>query len=183
VLAPGPFPALHSAIVIQPTEFVEARLMDLLDWSHDLTVQFWVQLSQKPTGEAWLFSDQDPDLGGGVGISIVPNGTGGLSLVVTACTDPTENAVQFGTKAITYPSNGSWQFVRVVRTGDKVNVCLNGQRMASLDVIPTLPATFRTFNPPSLGKEAGPSAPGAILAGLLDDVRAITGALPCDPPP
>ena len=154
----------------------------VLDWSHDMTVQFWVQLRQPASlgTPARLFSDIDVDAGGGVEISLVEASVGNLVLDVTACTDPTTNMVQFGDATIAYPTSGSWQFVRVVRTGSMVYACLNGQRMASLTVDPNLPPSFMTFNAPDLGKHPGPTSESAVFDGLLDDVRAISSALPCD---
>jgi len=94
--------------------------------------------------------------------------------------NPTTHNVQFGDTFITYPYIGSWQFVRVVRTGGNVYVCLNGQRVAQLAVNPDLPSSFKTYHPPALGIEDSPSLSGAVFDGMFDDVRAITGALPCN---
>jgi concanavalin A-like lectin/glucanase superfamily protein len=180
-LGNGPFSEQGSAVDLKPTGFLEPKVTDVLDWSHDTTVQFWVQLRTTPTfaTSAWLFSDQDPDFGGGIGVSLTQNGGGGVNLSVTACTDPTPNMVNFGTVFAAYPAPGSWQFVRVVRAGGAVDVCLNGQHIASLPVSPSLPPTFQTYNPPALGIEDSPSPGGAFFDGLLDDVRVMTGALPC----
>jgi len=86
----------------------------------------------------------------------------------------------FGNQSITYPSDGTWQFVRVVRTSGAVDVCLNGHHLASLAIDPNPPSTFTTYYPPDLGKEDAPRPEGAFFDGLLDDVRVITGALPCN---
>jgi len=178
VLGNGPFPEQGRAVDIKPTDFLQARLSDVLDWSHDVTVQFWVQQRQGSALGQWLYSDLDPDFGGGVAVSLL--GSGSVSIDVTACTDPTPNMVKLGDAYLAYPTTSTWQFVRVVRTGATVSVCLNGQRMASLPVNPNLPSTFKTYNPPNLGADASQGPRSAIFDGLLDDVRTITGALPCN---
>jgi concanavalin A-like lectin/glucanase superfamily protein len=178
----GPFQQQVSALDLHPTEMLASFTGKVLDWSHDITVQFWVQLRQPASLGvlARLFTDVDVDAGGGIDISLVMRVTGSLVLDVTACTDPTTNMVKFGDTSIAYPTNGSWQFVRVVRTGSMVYVCLNGQRMTSLTVDPNLPPSFMTFNAPTLGKNLADASESAVFDGLLDDVRAISGALPCD---
>jgi len=180
-LGPGPLPAPNRAAVIVPTMFLEPPQQSRLDWSHDITVQFWVQLSTNPTSAAWLFSDLDPDLGGGVALSLRSEASG-LKLDVATCIDATPNAVRLGTQTIAFPSDGSWQLIRVVRAGDTVDVCLNGRRVTSFPFASNLPPMFETSYPPSLGKLSGSGAMSAGFNGLIDDLRVITGALPCDPP-
>jgi concanavalin A-like lectin/glucanase superfamily protein len=181
VLDMGPFPELHRAIVIRSNEYLGPMLANRLDWSGDMTVQLWVQLSLRPSSEAWLFHDLDPDVGGGVGISFRPLGAGN-ELGLTACTDATPNAVTLGTTGVPYPTDGNWRFVRIVRAGDTMHVCLDGEYMTSLSLASNL-STLGTSYVPTLGKQDSMSPPGAYFNGLLDDVRAITGALPCAPPP
>jgi len=178
---PAPFLEQGNAVSLKPNEYLQSTVNDVLDWSHDVTVQFWVQLLQAPTDFAWLFSDQDPDIGGGLGIYISPNGGTSYLLAVTACTDISQSNVNFGIQSITYPAAlASWQFVRVVRSGSSVSICLNGQRMGSLTVNPSIAPTLKTFNPPALGIEDSPGPLGAFFNGRLDDVRVFTGVLPCN---
>jgi len=174
----GLFPEQGNVVNLKPNEYLQSTLSDTLDWSHDTTVQFWVQFLQPPSDSAWLFSDQDPDVGGGLGIYV--SAISGTNLVVTACTDVSQGMANFGIQAVTYPGLSSWQFVRVVRSGGSVSICLNGQRMGSLAVNSSISSMLKTFNPPALGIEDSPGPLGAYFDGKLDDVRVITGALPCN---
>ncbi len=180
---PAPFSEQGNAVSLKPSEYLQSAMNDVLDWSHDVTVQFWVQLLQLPASgdSAWLFSDQDPDIGGGLGIFIAPNGGTSPLLAVTACTDISQSNANFGIQSIPYPAAlASWQFVRVVRSGSSVSICLNGQRMGSLTVNPSIAPMLKTFNSPALGIENSPGAMGAFFDGRLDDVRVFTGVLPCN---
>jgi len=174
----GPFLEQGNVVNIKTNEYLQSTLNDTLDWSHDTTVQFWVQFLQPPSDSAWLFSDQDPDVGGGLGIYV--SAISGTNLVVTACTDISQGIATFGTQAVTYPGLTSWQFVRVVRSGGSVSICLNGQRVGSLAVNSSISSMLKTFNPPALGIEDSPMPLGGYFDGKLDDVRVIAGALPCN---
>lgn len=155
----------------------------VLDWSRDMTVQLWARLRSTPgTPGAWLFSDVDPDSGGGIDIWIAPSlGFEAPRLVVRACAELSSIAgcVTFGQTSTPYPDGDSWQFVRVVRSGINVNVCLNGKKVTSFTGNLSPSPEVKTFNSPNLGRDASPSS-DAFFDGWLDDVRAITGALPCD---
>jgi len=151
-----------------------------LDKSHDVTVQFWVKLRGfVDVYNAWLFSDLDLDVGaagggGGLGIAIV--NTTPPKLDVTTCTKATA-PLMFEDAVTAYPADGSWQFVRVVHTNGNVYVCLNGVRKTSFAApAGLLKSTF----PPHLGRNVVWTPAGAFFDGELDDVRVLTGALPCD---
>jgi hypothetical protein len=176
---PGPFQELGSAASITQNRFLER--MGALDWSGDVTLQLWTKLrsvSSDPN-RAWLFSDQDPDTGGGFGISIVPGSGNAASLDVTACTDSTARPVQFGDAVIPYPDYTSWHFVRVVRAGGSLSVCMDGLPVMAHPLLSGLPTGLTTSHSPDLGKIDLP-ATEAYFDGAIDDVRVITGALPCD---
>jgi hypothetical protein len=182
VLGTGPFNQQGSAADIVLHNYIEGRSGYVLDWSRDITLQFWVRLraALTPSG-ARLFSDLDPEFCGGVEIGISP-GTGGPRLNVRACIDSTlaPNTAVFGQTNAAYLDDGSWQFVRVVRSGGNVNVCLNGARGASLPVELSPSPEFHTYYSPSLGREVASSSSDPLFDGWIDDVRAITGALPCE---
>lgn len=187
VLDMGPFTEQGKAADISLHNYIEADPSFALDWSHDLTLQFWVKLRSKPTslGER-LFADLDAEFGGGVEIWIDPStGPQGNKLVVKACTDSTNaptTSPMFDQTSTGYPDDGNWHFVRVVRAGGNVDVCLDGKHTTSLIVKPA-PSDFKTSNQPELGKDAVPAsstASDAYFDGWIDDVRALTGALPCD---
>ncbi len=174
--ANGPFKELGSA----DSNLAGTYLHDLvpssvLDYSQDVTVQLWAQLRAfVGAGPAWLFSDLDSaGSGGGLGISIVP---GPQAMVdVQTRTDPASSAVIHLTAPA--PDPGAWMFIRVVRTGTQLQVCLNGAPPVTVDVGATkLPAT----RPPDLGKEVQAPSAQASFDGYLDDIRVITGALPCN---
>jgi hypothetical protein len=68
-----------------------------------------------------------------------------------------------------------WHFIRIVHTQAEIALCIDGVRAAQ---VATTNAAFPTVNAPVLGSE--PFASVARFDGALDDVRAITGALPCE---
>lgn len=171
-LAVGPFAELgNAADMAADTYFTTATPLDV---SRDITVQFWVRLrALVDTYTAWPFSSLDLNEGGGLAIDIYQ--ATGLTLEVTTCTSP--DPVAFASATTAYPAGGAWQFVRVVHTGGNVNVCLNGKRMTSFALAPGL---LRSTFPPDLGKNVVWSPTGAFFDGQLDDVRVLTGALPCE---
>jgi hypothetical protein len=176
---PGPFQELRPAASVPKDYFFSED--QVLDWSNDVTVQLWVKLTNGVTlmQPAWLFSDLDPVFCGGIDITIAPVGPGMGSLDVKACTDPTPSKVKFGTTLPSYPIDSAWRFVRVVRTGDQVLVCVDGVRRAALTIKPDRPVGFTTTNPPHLGKDHVAGI-GSFFDGEIDDLRVITGALPCE---
>jgi len=181
----APFAEQHGSIQISPGNTVVGD--HAIDQTTDLTVQLWVQLLALPTTttrEITILSDLDNDLGGGLELSVIadfdpggglPHGPG---LAVAAYSHTSPLTVD---RVITvYPSDGGWQFVRVARTSTGVDVCLNGVWQKHLLVDST--ASFSTTNSPTLGRKATPATEVAYFDGRLDDVRAITTALPCARP-
>jgi hypothetical protein len=177
VPASAPFPEQGDAILISSGRYLVPAFTHVLDWSNDVTLQFWVKVRsiQGYPYDAWVFDDHDPDLGGGIGVSI-RSSSGSTSLGVTGCTDSSTQT--FEDVFVPYPNYTSWQFIRVIRTSTGFTVCVNGSFAKLLPVVKLCTGT--TFNPPYLGRAVTPSPQGAFFDGWLDDVRAITGALPCD---
>ena len=173
VLAAGPFNELGSAGDFTSDNYFLGT--DPLDKSGDTTLQFWVKhRAFVPLYDgAWVFSDLDINSANGEGLGVVIANNFPTVLEVTACTTGPECF-----KDIPYPTDGSWQFVRVVHTNGNVNVCLNGVRKTSFAAAAgKLQSTF----PPHFGNNLQWSPQGAFFDGEIDDVRVLTGALPCDP--
>jgi hypothetical protein len=172
-LATAPFPELGKAGDFTPDAYFQGT--GTLDKAHDVTVQFWVKLRGfVDPYDGWLFSDLDLDATGGLGVAIV--NTTPPKLYVETCTSTTPT-ITFANAVAPYPTDGSWQFVRVVHTNGNVYVCLNGARKTSFTVAPgRLQSTFS----PYLGKNVVWTPAGAFFNGEIDDVRVLTGALPCD---
>lgn len=174
----GPFAELGSvADVADGTYF---RGASVLDKSQDFTLQFWVRLRTPPVGQAgaWPFCDIDFD-----SIDTV----GGLGVLFTTDSPPqidvnsfssVSGNTAFAAEAISaYPADGGWHFIRAVYTGGNLRACLDGSFTTSTPV----PASFlKSSHKPSLGINEFATEAGAHFDGLLDDVRVITGALPCN---
>lgn len=145
---------------------------DKLDYSHDVTVQLWAnQAPSTSASTAWLFSNLDAAKGDGIGISILPGAPAMLD--VKTGTTP---APSFVHASAMYPSPNSWHFIRVVHTSTEVRVCVDG------DLVTMATATapnLATTPAPDLGKDIPDPSAAASFDGFLDDVRVITGALPC----
>jgi hypothetical protein len=171
----GPFKELGSADKNQDSTYLRDLVpSDALDYSQDVTVQLWAQLRTLGANPAWLFSDLDSaGRGGGFGISIAPGSP--MMVDVQTRTDPASSAVIHAT-APASPLQ-TWLFIRVVRTGTQLQVCLDGAPAANVDVGATRLSTTR---PPDLGKEVQAPSAQASFDGYIDDVRVITGALPCN---
>jgi Concanavalin A-like lectin/glucanases superfamily len=185
VTMPGPYAEERSAVSLSASttpdgkntgDFLRARAP--LDQTHDLTVQMWAKLRAKVPlyDNAWLFSDTDYDLGGGVAIGLfVPDPPDPAQVLATTCTDP--NAPAFKDSLAGYPDQAVWHFVRVVHTGGMMNLCLDGKKVASAAIADD---QLKSVSLPHLGKNGKWLPVGAFFDGLIDDVRVITGALPCE---
>jgi hypothetical protein len=121
-----------------------------------------------------VFSDLDINSANGQGLAVAIRNLTPPALEVATCTSGMPDCY----RDIAYPADGSWQFVRVVQTGGNVNLCLNGVRKASL---PAAAGMLQSTFPPHFGNNLQWSPQGAFFDGELDDVRVLTGALPCDP--
>lgn len=173
-IVPGPFPEQHGAADITAGDYLLRDGNSLLDWSQDVTVQLWVQLrTLNLSNPAWLFADKDEDLCGGIGLYVSP-GVGDTRLVLEGCVDPTITLL--GTTSAPYPLDSLWHFLRVVYTSNRFSLCMDGKFLTSLAIPPGMGMTSNSVN---LGLEPT-GATGAYLDGTVDDVRAFTGALPCN---
>jgi len=179
VLAAPPLPELGKAADFTSDAYFKGT--GTLDKSGDTTVQFWVRFRSfvDTFDNAWLFSDLDLNSTGGLGVVIVQpvDATSPPNLDVTTCTVATQT-LDFSDAITAYPTDGSWQFVRIVHTNGNVYVCLNGTRKANM-AVPS--GHLQSAFSPYLGKNAVWTPSGAFFDGELDDVRVLTGALPCDP--
>lgn len=171
-LTAGPFfEQRNAARITDGTRFSEITTTKTLDHADGLTLQFWMQQA-KPIGVegVWPFSDLDPDFFTGIAIALFPTGPAPPAIEVTG-----GNGTAFVQASAPFPDVLRWQFVRVVHSATGIAMCVNGVRVASVGPPISL---GKTFNSPSLGSEQSPSF--ARFDGHLDDVRAITGALPCN---
>jgi len=169
VLATSPFQELGSAVSIAIGTYIESAFT--LDYRSDVTVQLWVNTALSGSNVMWAFSNRDANAKGGIGITLVP----GVSPTIHALVgDPQTSSFTDVSAPFT---TSSWQFVRVVRARNNLSLCLQGRRVASIAISPE----DRTLGTGVfLGADTGsPTAPA--FSGLVDDFRAMTGALPCDP--
>jgi hypothetical protein len=180
-LDPGPFPEHGKAATFALGEYFGrgpggATMSPPLDWSQDVTVQFWA-LAGAPSitgSEPVLFSDLDPDYGSGIELSLSQSGQ---MLKAETCAAPVSppTSVQYVDANAAYPNRDDWHFIRAVRTAGHVRVCVDGVPAASVAAAPcTAPSAY----PLQLGTRAAVIDP--FFNGQLDDVRVFTGALPCD---
>lgn len=170
---PGPFfEQGYAARINDGTHFIEVT-QKTLSHADGLTVQFWVQQASVIGIDAvWPFSDVDPDFGTGVGVAIVPFGPSAAQIAATAFSDTT-TLYEFVMAPL--PAANRWHFVRVVHTATGIAMCVDGVRVASASGQSRLGPTTE---PPVLGSEQYSTF--AHFDGTIDDVRAITGALPCE---
>jgi Concanavalin A-like lectin/glucanases superfamily len=168
----GPFPELGDAIDLMPGRYLRATAA-LARADTPVTVQLWFRIDTlPPTGKGWIFDDQDPDLGGGNGLSAYQPAQPRLEITAFSDTDPLTEVT--ASDAVT---TGTWHFLRVVDANDgTIKVCFDGRRLGSLEVPPS---RFTTNNQVHLGKMASGGS-GAVFDGAIDDVRVFSAALPCD---
>ena len=175
VLGPSVIPELGMAADIVPDKyFVQS---EILTKATDTTLQFWTKIDVMPPAfnGAWVWSDQDLNAGGGLGIVIYDDGPG-PQLGLSSCTDP-GNPLMFATATVSYPMPLNWHFIRVVHTGGKVNVCVDGVKKGMMDVPANkLTSTFE----PRVARNVVWTPAGAFLDGHIDDVRVFNAALPCE---
>lgn len=177
-ILPGPYAEEHSAVSFAAGHYLRGRTP--LDQTQDLTVQMWVQLrAMVPLYEgAWLFSDIDINAGGGVAVGlIVPEPPDVAQVRGSTCTNPDANALAFTEPTASYLDQNLWHFIRVVHTGGQMKVCLDGKKVAN-DAIAD--DQLKSSSLPYLARNGNWGPQGAFFDGLLDDVRVLTGALPCD---
>lgn len=175
VLGAGPFPEQGQAADITPDRYYVGT--ELLERNDDTTVQLWVKhdMLVDPYG-AWVFSDEDLNAGGGLGM-VIYDATGPVrSLEVSTCTNP-GSPLTFASEAVAYPNDAMWHFIRVTHTAGMVNICIDGKKLGMFAApAGSLVSTFE----PRIGRNVIWTPSGAFLDGSVDDVRVFTGALPCD---
>jgi len=180
----GPFPEQGKSATFALGEYFErgpggSTMSPPLDWSQDVTVQFWALAGARSVigPEPALFSDLDADYGSGIELSLSQSGD---MLKVETCAAPviSPTPVQYVDANATYPNPDDWHFIRAVRTAGHVRVCVDGVPAASVAATPcTAPSGYAL----RFGTRAAVADPA--FTGHLDDVRVFTGALPCNPAP
>lgn len=171
-LGPAPFVELGGSGILPATTYLHDFVgSKFFDYSEDVTVQLWVNLTSfVNAGRASVFSDLGA-AGAGIELAILP----GSPDMVMATTRTTTSTLVQATGA--YPPTGSWHFLRVVRTAANLRVCVDGSLAANMNAAPVLAAAQHL---PDLGKDLQLPSNQASLDGTIDDVRVITGALPCN---
>jgi hypothetical protein len=150
-----------------------------LDRTGDFTVQYWMKFNgvvDSVTG-GWPFSDLDLNNTGGLGMVLfTDNNTNHLAIEVSTCSLATQSTLEFESLDAQYPDDQRWHFVRVVHSGSDVALCVDGTKLGNKAFQTPLKTTFA----PYLGKNVvwTPSEPS--FNGLIDDLRVVTTALPCN---
>ena len=152
------------------------RGSDVMIRGEDTTTQLWLRHDAfVPSYNAVVFSDLDLDYTGGVGIYVIEEVP--PKIYVETCTLATQTELGFASASAPFPDDHAWHFVRVVHAGGMVKICVDGQRVASF----ALPAgKMQSMYPPWVGRNLGWLPQGGFFDGAVDDVRVITGALPCE---
>ena len=174
-LVAGPYPEAGMGASIASTKFFDTA--NPLSRTGDFTIQYWVKFNgvvDVNTG-GWIFSDLDLDVGGGLGMVLYVDQTvNKLSTQISSCIDP--NAVTFDAIDAVYPDDKAWHFVRLTHTGMDITYCLDGVKQGEKTFTHPLATTYA----PTLGKNVKwlPSEPN--FNGVVDDVRVLDQALPCN---
>lgn len=139
-----------------------------------VTIQFWTRvIGMPPSGpNGLMFSDIDLDEGGGLSLGYY--GTGPISKIQLEADTEVGMGTTPGSKDTNFPFD-AWKFVRIVDTPGLIKVCVDGALAIQLDVAADRPASGY---PAYLGTSGFQQA--AVFNGLIDDVRVLSGALPCD---
>jgi len=176
VLGPGPFPEMGMAIDLVPDKYYEAT--STLNRTGDTTTQMWVKIDVMPpsTNGAWVFSDQDLDVGGGLGV-VIYEPTAPMLQFGTCTTPSPPGPLAFAEVATSYPMETAWHFIRIVQQGMVVSACIDGTKRAMYDLpVGKMTSTYA----PRLGRNVVWTPAGAFVDGHIDDVRVFSGALPCE---
>ena len=173
-LVAGPFPEQRMAADIAPDLYYVSS--SNIPKPGDSTTQLWVKIDAMPPNlrGAWVWSDLDLDQGGGLGLVIFDDGPG-PELGFSTCIDPV--AVTFSESKTAYPNPTEWHFIRAVHTGGKVNICIDGQKKGSIDVMAGKLTSSKT---PHIARNVTWTPAGAFVDGKVDDVRVFSEALPCE---
>lgn len=171
----GPFNEQGTAAEIPSGYYFQAPDQPKLQRSGgSITIQFWARVTGlPPSGQnGWLFSDIDLDEGGGLGLGYY--GTGPVSKIQLEADTEVGTGTTPGYQEVSFPFD-AWKFVRIVDTPGLIKVCVDGAMAMRLDVASDRP---ESGYPAHLGKSGFQQTP--VFGGLLDDVRVLSGALPCD---
>jgi Concanavalin A-like lectin/glucanases superfamily len=172
VLGAGPFAEQGMAADIAPDTFYKGDT--ILDKNGDTTIQMWVKHDAFVSPyDGWIFSDYDLNLGGGIGLVIYNPST--PTLEYGTCTDP-GNPLMFAQKAVAYPTDGGWHFIRLVHANGSVELCLDGKHQATL---PVPAGALKSSFPPHVGRNVVWTPQVASFDGHVDDLRVLSTALPC----
>lgn len=149
-----------------------------LDRTGDFTIQYWMKFAgvvDAFTG-GWSFSDLDLDNTGGIGMVLFTDNNSHLAFDVQSCTVVTQTTLEFNELVVSYPEDTQWHFVRVVKKGTDLAVCLDGTKIGNKAFSNNLATGFA----PYIGKNVvwTPSEPS--FSGTIDDLRVVTQALPCN---
>lgn len=145
----------------------------------DFTLQFWMKFEgvvDSATG-GWPYSDLDLDNGGGLGMVLFTDGmTNHLAAEVSSCTDPNGMPLGFDSLDVQYPDDQAWHFVRIVYKASTVSMCVDGTKLGAQAFSKPLTTTYG----PTLGKNVKWTPTEPAFNGMLDDLRVISTALPCN---
>jgi hypothetical protein len=167
VLGAGPFAELGTAAMVDFDHYMVADAP--VDRTGDMTTQFWLKQSEIGFTDCVPFSDSDLDKPGGLEVFLVTNGNFGAG----TCNDNVNYT--FNDALTTFPQDMDWHFIRIVHTGGRGHLCVDGQHRAAYDI----PASgMTTAQPVHLGRT--PYNTTEQLKGGYDDLRIYKGALPCE---
>lgn len=170
VLADGPYPELGKAASIASNHYFKGA--NVLEKGDEHTWQYWMKINAlDPIYDVFVVSDMDLNTYGGIANGVYQRATTNFDTQIGNETD------YLGANA-EFPHVGKWAFVRLSYANGKLATCINGKRFApSIDVTATkLKSNFPLY----LGKNVVWSSQVAVYDGLLDDVRVLSAALPCE---
>lgn len=172
-LAAGPYAEQGMGVDLSGARYLQGA--QVLDQLGDLTVQLWSLQNTQDTVQvsAWPFSDLDLNVGGGLGIAVESAVTPILD--ATTSLDPVQNTYIDASSA--FSAERVWKFIRVVHAGGTLSVCIDGKRTTTA-AVPV--GQLKTTLPPYLGKNVTWTPVIPDFEGVIDDVRVLSGALPCD---
>lgn len=169
VLAAGPYPELGKAASIASNMYFKGT--NVLDKGEEFTWQYWMHINAlDPIYDVWVVSDLDLNTYTGIGNGVYQRAT------INFDTQIANEGEYLGANS-EFQYVNKWVFVRVSYANGKLSTCMNGKRFTSLDVpVSKLKSNFPLY----LGKNVIWNSQVAVYNGLLDDVRVLSTALPCE---